>query len=53
MKSLSLNLIYRKYKLEFFPALLEDPKVPHEDKQKISKLLQKPWNPYIQRALSA
>jgi integrase len=24
IKSLSLNLIYRKYKLEFFPALLED-----------------------------
>jgi integrase/recombinase XerD len=47
MKSISLNTIYRKYKLEFFPALLEDPKVPPEDKQKISDLLQKPWNPYV------
>jgi len=49
MISISLNLIYRKYKLEFFPALLEDPKVPPEDKQKIKDLLQKPWNPYIRR----
>jgi integrase/recombinase XerD len=49
MKSVSLNLIYRKYKLEFFPALLEDPKVVPEDKQKIRDLLQKPWNPYIRR----
>jgi hypothetical protein len=49
MKSLSLNLIYRKYKLEFFPTLLEDPKVMSEDKQKIRDLLQKPWNPYIRR----
>jgi integrase/recombinase XerD len=49
MKSISLNTIYRKYKLEFFPALLEDPKVPPEDKQKIRDLLQKPWNPYIRR----
>jgi hypothetical protein len=49
MKSLSLNLIYRKYKLEFFPTLLEDPKVTPEYKQKISDLLQKPWNPYTSR----
>ncbi|MFL6398068.1 MAG: hypothetical protein ACJ72J_00610, partial [Nitrososphaeraceae archaeon] len=49
MSSVSLNNHYRKYKLEFFPALLQDPKVPSEDKQKISDLLQKPWNPYIRR----
>jgi integrase/recombinase XerD len=49
MKSSSLNNIYRKYKLEFFPSLLEDPKVLPEDKQKIQDLLQKPWNPYIRR----
>jgi integrase len=49
MRSMSLNNIYRKYKLEFFPALLEDPKVSPEDKQKIRELLQKPWNPYIRR----
>jgi len=49
MKSISLNLIYRMYKLQFFPSLLKDPKVPPEDKQKIRDLLQKPWNPYIRR----
>ena len=40
MKSVSINSIYRNYKLDFFPALLEDPKVPPEDKQKIRELLQ-------------
>jgi integrase/recombinase XerD len=49
MKEVSLNNIYRKYKFEFFPALLEDPKVVPEDKQKILDLLKKPWNPYIFR----
>jgi integrase len=49
MKSISINIIYRKYKLEFFPALIEDPKVPPEDKHKVRDLLQKPWNPYIRR----
>src|SRR5215217_3792052 len=49
MKSLSLNNIYRKYKLDFFPLLLEDSKVSPEDKQKIRDLLQKPWNPYTFR----
>jgi hypothetical protein len=49
MKSISMNLIYREYKLRFFPSLLEDPKVPPEDKQKIRELLQKPWNPYVFR----
>ena len=45
----SLNAIYRKYKLEFFPSLLKDPKVPEQDKEKINNLLQKPFNPYIRR----
>jgi integrase len=49
MKETSLNLIYRRYKIEFFPALLEDPKVVPEDKKKIRELLRKPWNPYIYR----
>jgi hypothetical protein len=49
MKEDSINIIYRKYKQEFFPALLEDPKVLPEDKQKIRDLLKKPWNPYIFR----
>jgi integrase/recombinase XerD len=41
--------IYRRYKGEYFPKLCEDPNVPPEDKQKIRKLLKKPWNPYIRR----
>lgn len=49
MKESSLNLIYRSYKVKFFPALLEDPKVPPEDKIKIRELLRKPFNPYIFR----
>lgn len=49
MSSDSLNAIYRIYKLKFFPSLLEDPKVPKEDKEKINNLLQKPFNPYIRR----
>jgi DNA-binding protein YbaB len=49
MKSISMNIIYRVYKLKFFPSLLEDPKVPPEDKRMIRELLQKPWNPYIRR----
>jgi hypothetical protein len=49
MKPASLNVIYKKYKEGFFPSLLLDPKVPPEDKKKISELLNKPWNPYIRR----
>jgi integrase len=45
----SINAIYRRYKVEFFPALLEDPKVIPEDKQKIRDLLKKKFNPYILR----
>jgi integrase len=45
-----LNTIYtRTYRMKFFPKLLHDPNVPLEDKQKISELLKKPWNPYILR----
>ena len=29
--------------------MLKDSKVPKEDKEKISDLLQKPWNPYVRR----
>lgn len=35
-----------------FPKLLEDPNVPSEDKKIMKGLLQKPWNPYIQRHYS-
>ena len=38
MKSVSMNIIYRNYKLGFFPALLDDPKVTPENKQKIESL---------------
>jgi integrase/recombinase XerD len=41
--------IYRDYKYEFFPKLLEDPTISNEDKDKIKDLLQKPFNPYIRR----
>ena len=44
-----LHQIYKYYKGEFFPSLLEDPTVPNEDKQKIRSLLNKPFNPYIRR----
>ncbi|MGB7636617.1 MAG: site-specific integrase, partial [Nitrososphaeraceae archaeon] len=49
LQAQSLNIIYRNYKLNFFPSLLKDSKVPKEDKEKISNLLQKPWNPYVRR----
>ena len=40
---------YNHYKLEVFPKLLQDPDVPAADKNIITELLNKPWNPYIQR----
>jgi integrase/recombinase XerD len=49
MSSQAIRLIYRKYKLKYFPRLLESPNVPPEDKIKIEELLKKPWNPYIRR----
>jgi integrase len=41
--------IYKYYKQEFFPKLLEDPTISNEDKEKIKALLTKPFNPYIRR----
>ena len=41
--------MYAKYKKQIFPKLLESPDVLPEDKQKITELLKKPWNPYIRR----
>jgi integrase len=49
LKSQSLNYIYKNYKNNFFPKLLDGPKVPQRDKEKIKELLKKPWNPYIRR----
>lgn len=46
---MKLTRIYKKYRTEFFPKLLEDPSIPFEDKQKITELIVKPWNPYIRR----
>src|SRR5207245_2499342 len=45
----SINYLYRYYKSKYFPKLLKDPNVPTDEKQKIIKLLDKPWNPYIRR----
>jgi integrase len=44
-----LEQIYRYYKQEFFPKLLEDPTISNEDKDKIKVLLAKPHNPYVRR----
>jgi integrase len=41
--------IYDEFKKKIFPKILESPNVLPEDKQKISELLKKPWNPYIRR----
>jgi integrase/recombinase XerD len=54
MSAMSLNHVYRGYKLKFFPKLIElkekdGNQIPEEDKQKIQDLLRKPWNPYIRR----
>jgi len=54
MSAMSLNHVYRNYKLKFFPKLLElkdkdGNQIPEEDRQKIQDLLKKPWNPYIRR----
>src|ERR671919_1528050 len=41
--------MYKRYRIRFFPRLLDSPTVLPEDKPKIRELLKKPWNPYIQR----
>jgi len=41
--------IYDHYRNKVFPSLLKDPNVPKEDKDQLSKLLKKPFNPYILR----
>jgi hypothetical protein len=38
-----------RYKAEYFPRLLNDPSVSEEDKEKIMRLLRKPWNLYVFR----
>jgi integrase/recombinase XerD len=44
-----LYQVYKFYKEEFFPKLLQDLTVSNEDKDKIKALLAKPFNPYIRR----
>jgi integrase/recombinase XerD len=44
-----LYQIYKFYKEEFFPKLLEDPTIAIDNKDKIKALLTKPFNPYIRR----
>jgi hypothetical protein len=41
--------IYQHYKEKVFPALLADPNISSDEKNKIQNLLTKPWNPYIHR----
>ena len=41
--------VYKDYKNEFFPRILEDKTVTDEDKSKIKALLGKPFNLYIRR----
>jgi integrase/recombinase XerD len=49
MSPRAIFMIYKRYKTDFFPRLIEDPNIPSEDKQMINELLKKPWNPYIRR----
>jgi integrase/recombinase XerD len=48
----SMNNIYSKYKKEYFPRLLKGNTISITDKEKLSSLLAKPFNPYVQRHTS-
>ena len=41
--------IYKDYKENFFPKLLEDNTISNEDKERIKALLLKPFNPYVRQ----
>ncbi len=41
--------IYEHYKKKVYPSLFEDPNVPIHDREQLSSLLKKPFNPYILR----
>ncbi len=47
MRSRSMYNTYMRYQKVYFPKLLKDESIPEEDKIAISKLLRKPWNPYL------
>jgi integrase/recombinase XerD len=44
----AMFIAYRRHR-EYFTSLLSSENVPEEDKKKITKLLKKPWNPYVLR----
>lgn len=45
----AIHDIYKRYKKSVIPSLLSNPNVPKNDKDKLSSLLKKPFNPYILR----
>ena len=45
----TIESIYRDYKTNLFPKLLQSPDILPEDKLRIRELLKKPWNPYVLR----
>ena len=44
-----LQGVYKRYKDNYYLPLSRDSTIPNEDRQRISGLLKKPWNPYIRR----
>jgi integrase len=49
----AINAMYDRYKKVLFPSLLQDSRVPEEDKRKMRDLLKKKWNPYVRRHTAA
>jgi site-specific recombinase XerD len=45
LKPISVAILYRMLKVDFFPRLLTNPDITEEDKNRIRILLEKPWNP--------
>lgn len=50
LNSRSINNVYKRYKRLYFPRLLNQ--INKEDKERLVRLLRKPWNPYVQRHTS-
>jgi integrase len=49
LNPMTITKLYEQYKTGLFAKLLDSHSVSAEDKQKITELLKKPWNPYIRR----
>lgn len=49
MSRFGMIAVYKNYKDHYFPKLLKTQDTSTEDKQKITELLKKPWNPYVRR----